>query len=256
MLILVSPFFKNVTAADLNTKQRIYDFAGLLSEEQVQGLEYTANKYSSKRKTDMVILTSNDMKGKDIVKYMEDFYDEKALGYDKPHGNCAILTIDMQNREVYLAGFYKAEEYLDDSRLDLIRDKITPDLSKGDYYTAFNDFIKISYKYMGVRPGVDPNNILFDLWFQIITSLVTAGFVVGVMAHNSGGRVTVGESTYRDSGNSRILQRRDDYIRTTVTKVRKPPKNTSSGGSIGGGGGGGGGISSGGHSHSGSRGSF
>ncbi|GAA0720249.1 YgcG family protein [Clostridium malenominatum] len=256
ILIVVSPFFTNVTAAAPNEKQRIYDFAGLLSEEQVKDLEAIANKYSSKRKTDMVILTSNDMKGKDVVKYMEDFYDEKALGYDKPHGNTAILTIDMENREVYLAGFYLGKEYLDDSRLDLIRDKITPDLSKGDYYNAFNDFIKTSYKYMGIRPGVNPDNILFNLWFQIIASLATAGIVVGVMAYNSGGRVTVKESTYRDFGNSRIIQRRDDYIRTSITKVRKPPKNTSSGGRVGGGGGGGGGVSSGGHSHSGSRGSF
>ena len=253
MLIVVSPLFTSVIAAP-SEKQRIYDFAGLLSEEQVKDLEEIASKYSSKRNTDMVILTSNDMKGKDVVKYMEDFYDEKALGYDKPHGNCAILTIDMQNREVYLAGFYKAEEYLDDGRLDLIRNKITPDLSKGDYYNAFYDFIKTSYKYMGIRPGVNPNNILFDLWFQIIASLATAGIVVGVMAYNSGGRVTVKESTYRDFGNSRILQRKDDYIRTTVTKVKKPSQKSSSGGSSIGGGGGG--VSSGGHSHSGSRGSF
>ena len=64
---------------------------------------------------------------------MQDFYDENAPGYDQPHGNTAILTLDMQNRDVYLAGFIKAEDYLDDSRLDLIRDKITPDLSSGNY---------------------------------------------------------------------------------------------------------------------------
>ena len=67
-------------------------------------------------------MTTDHTEGKDIVEYMEDFYDDKALGYDKPHGN-AILTIDMNNRDVYLAGFYKGEEYLDDYRLDLIQDR-------------------------------------------------------------------------------------------------------------------------------------
>ncbi|WP_315119694.1 TPM domain-containing protein [uncultured Clostridium sp.] len=256
MLLIFLPFVSNVAIAASDAKQRIYDFAGLLTPEEIEELEVISSKYSAKRKTDMVILTSNDMEGKDVVKYMQDFYDEEALGYDKPHGNCAILTIDMENREVYLAGFYLGKEYLDDSRLDLIRSKITPDLSQGDYYKAFHDFIKTSYKYMGIRPGVNPDNVVFNLGFQIIASLATAGIIVGIMAHNSGSKITVNEGTYRDSNNSRIIQRRDDYIRTTVTKVRKPSQNTSSNSSSGGGGGGGGGVTSGGHSHSGSRGSF
>lgn len=250
---LFIPSVTNIAIAAPSTKQRIYDFAGLLTEEEINKLETISNKYSVKMNTDMIVLTTNDTKGKDVVKYMEDFYDEKALGYDKPHGNCAILTIDMQHREVYLAGFYKAEQYLDDSRLDLIRDKITPNLSKGNYYNAFRYFIETSYKYMKVRPGVNPDNILFDLWFQIIASLAIAGIVVGIMAHNSGGKVTVNNATYLDFNNSKVIKRRDNYIRTSITKTEKPSSNNSSGGSIGGGGGG---VTSGGHSHSGSRGSF
>jgi uncharacterized protein len=81
--------------------------AGLLTGEEVEELEILAEKYSSRRQTDFIVLTTEDTEKKDVVKYMEDFYDEKALGYDKPHGNCAILTVDMEHREVYLAGFYK-----------------------------------------------------------------------------------------------------------------------------------------------------
>ena len=89
-------------------------------------------------------------------------------------------------------------------------------------------------------------------WFQIIASLTIAGIAVSVMAYNSGGRITVNEGTYRDFSNSRVIERNDNYIRTSVTKRRKPSDdNQNSGGS-----GGGGGVSSGGHSHSGSRGSF
>jgi uncharacterized protein len=240
--------------ASPSSKQRVYDFAELLNPEEVKSLESISEKYSNKRETDFIILTTDDTKGKDVVKFTEDFYDEKALGYDKPEGNTTILTIDMEHREVYLAGFYKGEEYLDDNRLDIIQDKITGDLSNGDYYVAFEKFIKLSYKYMGIRPGVNPNNILFNLWFQIIVSLSIAGIVVGIMVSNSGGRVTVSEGTYRDFNKSKILQKRDNYLRTSVTKHRKPSSNNKSGG--GRGIGGGGGITSGGHSHSGSRGSF
>lgn len=53
----------------------------------------------------------------------------------------------MKNRDIYLVGYYKGEKYLDDYRLDLITDKITPNLSRGDYFKAFHTFIKTSYKY-------------------------------------------------------------------------------------------------------------
>lgn len=253
VLFLLIPFASNAATAAPKTKQRIYDFAGILTQKEIKNLEAESEKCSAKRETDFVILTTNDTKGKDVMKYMEDFYDEKALGYDKPHGNCAIITVDMQHRKVYLAGFYRGEKYLDDGRLDRIRGKITPDLTKGHYYSAFHSFIRTSYEYMGIRPGVNPNNILFKTWFQIIAALATGGIVVGIMAHNSGGKVTVNESTYLDFNNSKVIEKRDDYVRTTITKTQKPSNDSSSGGS---GGGGGGGISSGGNSHSGSGGSF
>lgn len=237
-------------SAFADTKQKVYDFAGLLTDKEKKELEALAGKYGAERKTDLIILTTDDTQGKDIVKYMQDFYDEKALGYDRPHGNCAILTVDMKNREVYLAGFYEAKKYLDDGRLDRIREKITPDLKRGNYYDAFRSYIETSHRYMGIRPGVDPDNILFNVWFQLLASCAVGGIVVGVMAYNSGGRVTVNERTYQDTERSRVLRKTDHYIRTSVSKRRKQSNNNRSRG------GGGGGVTGGGHSHSGSRGSF
>ncbi|MFD1425574.1 uncharacterized protein JOD24_000244 [Kroppenstedtia sanguinis] len=249
ILLLAFPLVtQDVAFAD--GKPKIYDYAGLLTDKEKKELETLATQYGTERKTDLIILTTDDTQGKDIEKYMQDFYDEKALGYDRPHGNCAILTINVQNpenRELYLAGFYEAEKYLDNSRLDRIRDQITPDLKKDQYYDAFHTFIETSHRYMGIRPGVDPDSIWFNGWFQLLAACVVGGIIVGVMAYNSGGRVTINERTYQDTGRSRVLQQRDQYLRTSVTKRRKPTNNKSHGG---------GGTTGGGHSHSGSRGSF
>lgn len=241
------------TAAAAETKKLIYDEAGLLSAEEYAELNEMANKYGAKRETDMIIITSNNPEDIDVVVMTQDFYDEMALGYDKPHGNAVILTLDMKNRDVYLAGFYKAEQYLDDDRLDQIRYKITPDLSNGDYKRAFEKYIKTAHKYMGIKPGVNPENPLFSLGFQLIAAVIVGGLVGGVMTFRTGGRVTVNRRTYEDASTSGIVDRQDQYLRTTTTK-RKIERNTSS--SSGGGRGGGGGITGGGHSHSGSRGKF
>lgn len=239
-------------AEGTEAKKLIFDEAGLLTSEQTAELNELANKLGAKRETDFIILTTNNPDDEDVMVIMQNFYDEKAPGFDRAHGNAAILTVDMRNREIYLAGFYKAEHYLDDGRLDKIRDRIIPHMTQGNYYTAFSMFIETAYKYMGVRPGVDPDNLLFQTEFQLGVSLFIGLVVVISMANLSGGRVTVNRGTYEDRKTSGILKQHDRHIRTTVTK-RKIPKNNGSGGS---GGFGGGGITRGGHSHSGSRGSF
>lgn len=238
------------SAAGGAEKPLIYDEAGLLSEADIVALTQMARSYGAERETDIIVYTTNNPEGEDVVKLTEDFYDERAPGYDKAHGNTVMLTLDMMNRDIYLAGFYKAEDYLDDGRLDKIRNHITPMLSSGDYRQAFEEYILTAHRYMGFKPGVNPDNILFDGWFQFGAALVVGGIAVGVMAYRSGGRVTVSGATYEDRGKSGILGRQDQYLRTTVTKTKI--QKSSSGGS----GGGGGGRTGGGHSHSGSRGSF
>ncbi|MEF3310907.1 TPM domain-containing protein [Paenibacillus sp. GYB004] len=231
-------------------KQLIYDEAGLLNPEQIGKLTELASVYGAERETDFLIVTSKNAENGDVKKMTQNFYDQHAPGYDKPHGNAAILMLDMRNREVYLAGFYKAKEYLDDGRLTKIRTKITPDLTSGDYELAFETFIKTAHHYMGYQPGVNPDNILFQFWFQLTVSLVLAGIIVGMMAYHSGGRITVTRQTYEDAGTSAILDKNDRYLHTTTTRQKIEKKSGGSGG------GGGGGTTGGGHSHSGSRGSF
>jgi uncharacterized protein len=142
-------------------KQLVYDYAKLLSVEESARLGASAASLGRERQTDFIVITLNGADGKDIVDYVEDFYDDMAPGYDKPHGNAAILAIDLQARDVYLAGFGIAETYLDDERLDRIRNKITPYLTEGRYYEAFSKYVSLSHDYMGYEPGVNPDNILF-----------------------------------------------------------------------------------------------
>lgn len=242
-----------VKAAD--AKPLIFDEANLLSPDERDELNAMANEYGAERETDFMILTVNSVPNDDYETWTENFYDEYAPGYDRRHGNTAILTIVMSardgSRNVHLEGYYKAEKYLDAGRLTKIRSKITPDLSRGNYQEAFEKYIKTAHRYMGFEPGVNPDNILFNIWFQLGSAVAIGAIVVGVMAYCSGGRVTVNRRTYEDTGTSRILNQEDRYIRTTVTK-QKIERNTSSGS----GGGGGGGVSSGGHSHSSSSGKF
>lgn len=239
---IIFGLFTSVFAQD--SKQRIYDHANLLTQEEVSKLENLALEHSEKWETDFIIVTTLDADNKDIKKFTQDYYDNHAPGYDKPHGNTVILALDMKTRDFFLAGFYKGEKYLDDTRLDLINKKITPYLAAGNYYDAFETYILTGSEYMRYIPPFNPESFLFETWFHLLAAVAIGAVVVGLMAYNSGGKVTVNERTY--TGDFKVTNRKDIYLTKSVTRQRKPSNKS----------GGGGGVTGGGHSHSGSRGSF
>ncbi|MBY8914185.1 TPM domain-containing protein [Bacillus sp. YC2] len=241
VLLLLFPFAVHTSAEASGQKQYVYDNANLLTKEEIGKLEALAGKLGAKRKTDFIILTVNGTDGKDIAQYAGDFYDSHF------HGSTAMLTIDMKGREVFISGYQKAEKYLDSSRLNTIRNTISSDISAGHYDKAFQTYMKMSYKDMGKSPGDQSDNLLFKWWFQLIAAAAVAGIAVTVMVYNSGGKVTVTGSTYMNHDTSEVLDQHDTYIRTTVTRERKPSDkdNDSDGG-----------VTRGGTSYSGSKGSF
>lgn len=256
LVLLLVLFFPSMEANAADTKQRIYDHAEILSADDIEKLEATAAKYSDKRETDFMVVTL-DNESKDIVDYVTDFYEEEELGYDQPRGNTAIIAIDIHEtkRDVFLSGFGKAEEYLDPDKLETIRGKVTPALSDGDYEHAFNQFITLSAKYITYKPGSNPANPFYNTWVQLIISIALGAAIVWMLARNPGMKVTTNHGTYRNAELTKLKEKKDRYIRTTVTKKRKPkPKSGGGGGRSSGGGFRG--STGGGRSFSGSRGKF
>lgn len=249
--VLICSFaFFDITTFASSEDQKVYDNASILTEDEVDQLEDLCKSYGKKGKLDIVIVTINDSDAGDCDIYLENMYDSIGFGYDKTKGDTAMIIVDMYTREVSIQGYGKAETYISSSRGDIIRGKITSDLTNGNYYDAFSKYIKLSSKYMKINPNFSPNNVLFQWWFQVLIPLLIGLITVSIMAFQSGGKITTNNSTYLDHNNANIKARRDDYIRTTITKVPKPKSddNNNSGG--------GGGTSSGGSSHSTSRGSF
>lgn len=253
IFFLFVPFLTTGVQAS-ETKQRIYDEADMLTQDEIADLEKLSEKHSKKRKTDFIILTTKEgFSQTKLEKYMSDTVDEKEFGYDKKDGNAVIMTIDINSREVYIAGFGEAENQLSNDRVQLVLDEVAPYLSQDDNMKAFNSYIKTSSKYMNFIGKLDPTNPLYKSGVQLIIALVIGGVVVGIMLYRSSAKITTTARTYQDVENTKLLERKDRYIRTTVTKTRKPKNNNSSGGGRGGSGGG---VTGGGRSYSGGGRSF
>lgn len=275
--------FHKITALAAPEDQKVYDNYGLFSEEEIADLEDACSTYGDKGKVDIVIITTEGLGGITRKQYLEDFYDETGLGYEKEFGTAALILIDMDsgNRGVEIQGYGDAEYYINNDRTEYILDDIAPMLNDGDYYDAMIEYCKEVAYYMKEEKGVNTSpvtgaegsgnyygessysgpsdyygqeeSIFFNTLFQLGLAIVIGAIAVAIMAIQSGGKVTVNKYTYMDEQSSRILARQDNYIRTTTTRVRKPQNNSNSGGGRSSGGGG---ISSGGHSHSGGGRSF
>lgn len=252
LLLLSFLFLTNPVQAKNPAETRVYDEADVLSDIQLERLEVLAEEYSDKRELDFLIFTIKDL-SQDIEDYMDDFYDDSAPGYNKAHGDVAMLGLDMTKRHIVLLGFGKAKNELDANRLTLIREEVAPYFSEENYYDGFEQFIVLADEYMNYKPGVNPHNPFYKTSVQLILALVIAAIIVSAMVFRMNPRMTTNAQTYHDGARSRILDRHDRFIRRTVTKRRKP--KPTSGGS-GGGGSGGIGSTGGGFSRSSSRGKF
>lgn len=267
-----------IANATENTEEipRIYDNAGLLSTSEREKLEDMCITYGEKAGIEIFILTHNDLGAKEPEKYLEDF------NATLPEGDRVLLLIDMNDRFIWIQGYGLAETYIHSKRIDKIYEAMKGSMGDGDYVEAFATYIKKSAAYMeddtdlnwdhdysASSPqsgdayydyyGDGRNDLWTSWWFQLIVSLILGGVIVGTMAYHSSGKMTTGGYTYMDRNHSGLIGRRDQYLRTRVTRVRRPKENTTTSHGKGGGfnaGGFRGGVSSGGRSHSSGGGRF
>ena len=227
---------QQVFAARAREGVYVYDGADLFTDGQEDELQKYLQRMGEKAGVGIYVLTSDDSNNGTSDRYLEDFYDD---GYDRDKivKDAVLMHIDMQERYVNIQAYGRAEGKIPDRTADKIIDAFYNDMRRGDYYRASTVFAdKVNY-YMNYVP------IYLRAWVHLLAAMAVGAVVVGVMVSHSGGTVTTNSGTYFDSRLSGVRASRDDYIRTTLTKRRKPQETSRSSG-------GGGHVSSGVHSHS------
>ena len=264
-------------------KTRIYDYADLLTANEESDLEQRYYQWGLEADADIILVTTDDMEGKSDKVYLEDFQDELYFTQDMLAENAALMLIDMEERIVTIQGDGDCEFWISNDRIEYILDLVYESLADGDYYAAAESFGEQTAYYMNQDKGVsteyepgqdygesyggpsdyysEPLSERYTMWEylgvvmseaffgSLLLAVIGSSVVCLIIGLNRKTKVTVYPATYMDQQNSGLSAKRDDYLRTTVTKVRRP-KESSSGGS-GGRSSGGGGRSSGGRSHSG-----
>lgn len=224
--------------------QKVYDKAELLTAEQIQTLETECIAIAKEKSLDIIILTTSDAEGKTSTAYADDFYDINKFGYEAENGTGILLLIDMDNRKAWISTSGDAIKYFTDARIDLMLDNIFEYLPNEDYYNSCITFLSDIKTYMGVLPssnntytGTTPveNKSYIEvfqdnLFIYIIISIVAGAIGACIMVVNSGGKMTVGSTTYLNKSSVKMNKSFEQYINTTIT-TRKIENNNDGGGS-------------------------
>jgi uncharacterized protein len=261
--------FMSFTSMALAEGEKVYDDAGLFSEQEKAELQEKAVLLSEQEALDIIIVTTNDNQGKTSRQYAEDFYQQNGFGYAGTADGILYL-VNMNDREVYIYTKDKAFEYIPDYRVEEILDKVTPYLSQNNYLESVNVFMTEVERIMqegltvddsaaGGSPGYSdyPDaeytdtsaemSLTQELFIYLGVAMATGGITIAIMAMYNRGRSTVNAGTYLENDSFIITRRVDHHYNTSVTQqVIQRNTNNSSGGSFGGGSGGGGSSSGGG----------
>ena len=213
---------------------RVFDDAGLLTDEEEQKLQEKIDKAIEKEKTDIAILTTYFEPGANSLSSANDFYESKKFGYEKDLGTGVMFVIDMENRQftVYTSG--DAITYFTDQRIDTILDDVYSDVKDGDYYDSCKTFLKYVGRYMYLEPGAREPMTAMGIFIRLLISVGIGAIIVIPLVYQSGGKVSVNAADYFVNNSAHINREKDYFMRKAVT-TRIIPKNDNHGGGGGGG---------------------
>lgn len=229
----------------LGLKPSVYDEGMLFTEEEIKDLEDKANSLSNKYNMDIVILTTNDAKGKSSREYADDFFDYGGFGVGENYDGILFL-IDMDNREVYISTSGTGISFLTDERRERVLDKVfNSGLGDGNYYGATIGFLEETQSFLenGIpsgqynypEPAPRPKNRLTstDVILSLLGGLVFSSIFYFITSSRYKTPKSGNSFRFRNNSIVNLAQKEDKLVDTFVT-FRTIPKPTNTSGSSGG----------------------
>ena len=240
-------------------KQYVFDYAGVLTDSEVEQLDQLAREVGEAHGIDiLVVFTDQGYTSSELQDYADDFYDNGRYGYEEAYGTGILMAVDVKSRKYHFSTSGGAETYFTDSRFDDLEDQVVGELADDNWYGAGREFINFMKRFRNPnRPvtwGDRVSAATEHLPAYVLIALAGSGVTVWILVRNRASKVTVNSNTYLHPGAFAVLQEDDFFVREYTTCSRIPRDDSRFGG--GGGGGGGHHVSSGGHSHGGRGGSF
>ncbi|MBE6150354.1 MAG: TPM domain-containing protein [Firmicutes bacterium] len=236
ILVLLLTFFPKIAFAQENLikKAHVNDYADILEDDDEKELTKTIKEYIEKYDLDIAVTTTNTSYFMTTKQFANKFYDQNNMGIGEDR-NGILLVIDMQNREFYILTNGFVHQLINDSRIELVLDKMEPSMRDGDYNSAINSFLKEINKYYKYHKYGPPY-----LWIGAFIVAVIMAFVA--LSHEKKKLKLISDALNANNYFvDKEIENKIDKHTNTRTRVIHHPRSSSGGGSFSGGGSRGGG---------------
>ncbi len=116
----------------------VYDYAGLLNENEKAQLEEKLIRYSDSTSTQIVVITIESLKGEDIGILTPKWAQEWGLGQAK-EDNGVLILVAKGERKIWISAGYGLEDRLTAGiGGEICRNIITPEFKAGSYYNGLD----------------------------------------------------------------------------------------------------------------------
>ena len=261
VLILTVAAALPVMAADENeagaAKDRVLDYASVLTAEQEAKLNGHLEKASEAMSLDLVFLTTNDTGGRPTENYAADIYDNvdgtlpERFGYGETFDGL-MLCIDFDNREVYYLGTGRGEDYTSYEQTEYVLDQVWDYVSGGDYYSAgvyfmsaveqlvnyglpkeYEDYPyakKDGLKIFGIETPYTASDLFGKALLGVIIGLIIAAIAVSSMKSKlKSVKLETGASGYAVKNSLNLTGKTDNLMYSNVVTAVRQSNNGSSG---------------------------
>ena len=212
---------------------RVVDEADVLTDSEEKKLKKLVDEISERQEFDIVILTLDNLGGKNAVDYADDYFDYNGYRYDG-----IIFLISMEERDWVLSAFGYGIEAFTDAGRNYISDQFIDDLKDGNYYDAFYTFAELCDDFINQADNGKPYDVgnLPKGDFPILKYILIAlgvGFVISgiinisLRAQLKSVRPKNQAADYVVPGSMHVTNSSDMYL---YSKVSKAPRAQSSGG--------------------------
>ena len=234
---------------DLAPEHRVYDYADVLTSQEEEELELYIAENEKTYQIDLVLVTiSEDIEGEysswdyGMRNLADDFYDENNFGYNKVHGDGALLLDNWYDGQEgsWLSTCGSVYQKFGDDEINSVLRAVYNDVESNPF-EAYKAYVDETCLYM-------TNGLAFIVGLLELAAVFVPFIYAFGLLHQTPAKDTTKANTYVVNGVARQHVHSDRFLRKSVSKRIIETGSSGGGGSHGGGGGH---VSSGGVSHGG-----
>ncbi|HNS32198.1 MAG TPA: TPM domain-containing protein [bacterium] len=169
--------------ASLQYSGFINDYTGTLKEEEKQALENLVRSIEKETTAEIAAALVENLAGDSIENYASELFNTWAIG-KKEKDNGVLILVSLQEKKIRIEVGYGLEPVLPDGLCGrIIRDAITPEFKKGNYYEGLtfgiNEILKaVKGEPLPSAPSKDaeqPGLIFFFVFWHIFLAFFSFG---------------------------------------------------------------------------------